>query len=237
MRHAVIALLMCLLLCLTARADVEKNGDIEVLKAQIESLREDFETLQQRHEAEVMQMQNRIRELADQLEEQRAAQPAEAPVAYTDFQQAQPPVYAASGQRAISQIFNPDIAVIGDVLGQYTSHENEGERPDDEFIFRELELNLVGALDPFARADVTLSIEKEFPEQAIPGEEPSGEEGFAIDVEEAYLTALSLPQGLQARVGKIRERFGKANPLHAHSLPWVDYPLMLQNYFGEEAQR
>jgi len=134
------------------------------------------------------------------------------------------------------------------VLAQYTDHENDGDRPDDEFIFRELEINFSGVLDPFARADVVVGIHKDFAHHEHDDEENGDDhehehacEGrpecehahdYAIDVEEAYLTTLSLPHGLQARVGRMRERFGKVNAIHMHALPSVDYPLVIKNYFG-----
>ena len=49
------------------------------------------------------------------------------------------------------------------------------------------------------------------------------------------MTLLSLPvENLPAKVGKFKANFGKVNRLHLHSLPWVDYPNMLTNYFGKE---
>src|SRR5262249_34617968 len=52
--------------------------------------------------------------------------------------------------------------------------------------------------------------------------------------EEAYLTFLDLPLGFQARAGKFKAAFGKANQLHTHARPWIDVPAPLQNFFGEE---
>ena len=51
-------------------------------------------------------------------------------------------------------------------------------------------------------------------------------------MEEGFLTLTSLPGGLLAKVGKLREQIGKANTLHAHALPWVDEPLVLTNLLG-----
>src|SRR5262249_12501025 len=48
------------------------------------------------------------------------------------------------------------------------------------------------------------------------------------------LSFLGLPYDLQARVGQFRAEFGKVNPIHLHALPWVDYPLVIKRYFGDE---
>ena len=58
--------------------------------------------------------------------------------------------------------------------------------------------------------------------------------GFAggLEVEEGFLTLTSLPGGLLAKVGKMKEQFGKVNTMHAHTLPWVDEPLVMKNLLG-----
>ena len=117
------------------------------------------------------------------------------------------------------QSFNPDISLNGDFLAMYRNHE--GHKPTAKFDFRELELGFSGAVDPYTRADVIATI---------------GHEGseYKADLEEAYLTFLQLPYNLQARVGKYRAEFGRANPIHLHALPWTDYPFVIQRFFGKE---
>ena len=117
------------------------------------------------------------------------------------------------------QSFNPDISLNGDFLGLYRNHE--GGRPTAKFDFRELEIGLSGAVDPYTRADAIVTV----------GHEGSG---YAVDLYEGYLTFLQLPYNLQARVGKFRAEFGRANPIHLHALSWTDYPFVIQRYFGEE---
>ena len=124
----------------------------------------------------------------------------------------------ATLQRAI-QSFNPDISLNGDFLGTYATHE--GHNPTEKFQLRELEVGFSGAVDPYTRADAIMTI---------------GQEGndFKADLEEAYLTYLQLPYNLQARFGEFRADFGKVNPVHLHAIPWVDYPLVIQRFFGPE---
>ena len=55
-----------------------------------------------------------------------------------------------------------------------------------------------------------------------------------FELEEAYLTTLSLPYKLQARAGKFRSNFGKINRIHPHALPYPDLPAMSEYYFGDE---
>jgi hypothetical protein len=122
------------------------------------------------------------------------------------------PVYA--GGAASSKVFNPDMAVIGNFIG--TTGENRIESaPSLEM--HEAEVTFQAVVDPYARADVFLS--------ATPG---------GLDIEEGFLTLTSLPGGLLAKVGKMKEQFGKANTMHAHTLPWVDVPIVMKNFLGGE---
>src|SRR6185312_3672082 len=117
------------------------------------------------------------------------------------------PVYGASA--AGSKIFNPDIAVIGDFLGD--AGVNGVDRPPS-LEMHESEASLQAVVDPYARADFFISF---------------GEEG--VELEEGYLTLTSLPGKLLMRVGKMRAAFGKVNALHNHVLPWADRPLVTNN--------
>jgi hypothetical protein len=128
------------------------------------------------------------------------------------------PLSAPTGH--IFQSMNPNISVIGDIIGHYTSEE--GGDLDDEFLFREVELGFSAAVDPFARADFFIGL----------GQEKDGE--WEAGLEEGYVTFLSVPWGLQPRLGRFKSTFGKANPVHTHALPWVEHPLVIQNYFGDE---
>ena len=122
------------------------------------------------------------------------------------------PVYGNAS--ASSKVFNPDMAVIGNFIG--TTGENKVESaPSLEM--HEAEVTFQAVVDPYARADVFLSAT------------PNG-----LDIEEGFLTLTSLPGGLLAKVGKIKEQFGKVNTMHAHTLPWVDVPLVMKNFLGGE---
>ena len=120
--------------------------------------------------------------------------------------------------RAI-QNFNPEISVNADFVGHYSSTEGGGL--DDEFLFRHFELGLSGNVDPYTRADIVVGIGKHDSE-------------WHTHLEEAYLTYLGLPHDLQLRAGRFKSTFGRANPQHMHALPWVEYPIVIQNYFGDE---
>ena len=111
----------------------------------------------------------------------------------------------------------PDISAIGSFALAYDRYDVATLSPRDgpygppdtaQPLFEELELGLQSVVDPYARADVFVSFT------------PDG-----VDVEEGYLTTLSLPAGLQVRAGKLFSPFGRINQQHPHVWDFVDAPL------------
>jgi hypothetical protein len=85
-------------------------------------------------------------------------------------------------------------------------------------VFEELELGIQAVVDPYARADVFIAFSDE-----------------GAEVEEAYLTALTLPGGLVLRAGKLFSPFGRINAQHPHVWEFVDRPLPWQRLLALEA--
>jgi len=133
--------------------------------------------------------------------------------------QAAPAAQPTGTQTRSSLSFNPDIGVIGDFQGSYIS---KGEKNFDMYL-NETEVSLQAAVDPYARADFFLS----FGRDPVTGK-------YGVEVEEGYVTTLSLPAKLQLKAGKFREAVGRINPTHPHALPFIDLPNAYVNLFGEE---
>lgn len=112
-------------------------------------------------------------------------------------------------------VFNPDISVIGEFFG-HAGTDNPFE-PRDTFAFEEAEIGFQAFVDPYARAKFFVAV---------------GPDG--AEVEEGFAEFLTLPYDLTAKVGKLKATFGKANTWHTHVRPWVDQPLVIKNFFGEE---
>ena len=137
---------------------------------------------------------------------QPSAPPADAPVLDAQIVQ-NPPV----ARRA----FNPDISVIGNILG-HAGDENPFEEWDP-IAFEESEISLQASVDPYARAAFFIGV---------------GEEG--AELEEGYIQFVTLPYDLSARAGKLKAAFGKFNTQHTHTWLWADQPLVSRNFFGDE---
>ena len=127
---------------------------------------------------------------------------------------AEPPTPPAQVRTAPSTL--PDISVIGDFQASY---KNNVKRNFNAGI-NEAELSLQSVVDPYARADFFFTL----------GKDSAGK--FREDLEEGYLTTLSLPAHLQLKVGKFRSALGRINPVHPHALPFISLPVAYENYFG-----
>lgn len=183
---------------------------------QIENLRREIAAIRQEYDA-------RLAGLARQLDELRATQAASAapeeaaappvpegpPAARPE--PAQPTTVAATPAIG-SKVFNPDIAVIGNFLGA------AGKNPHDDpptFELNEAEASFQAVVDPYARGDFYFAFNPE-----------------GVEIEEGFVTFLTLPADLLLRVGKMRAAFGKVNTMHTHALPWTDRPLVTDNLVG-----
>ena len=120
----------------------------------------------------------------------------------------------------LTQRLNPDIGVVGTVQAHFTEDNTDGEGRDTVAL-KELELNFAQYVDPYSRLDAIIAFNDAIEEQNV-------------EIEEAYYTRWGLPLGFTGQIGKFRSKIGKQNLLHTHALDTVDYPLVIQEYFGEE---
>lgn len=174
-------------------------------------------------EDRIKTLEAEIQDLKSQQAATTAALTAAAPAPPGTQATAAPPVEAAIAQAptalggagpAAAKVLNPDIAVIGDLVGAAGYGAN---RSIPSFEMHESEVAFQAILDPYSRADFFFSF---------------GE--HSITLEEGYITFPALPGHLQLRVGKMRAAFGKVNTLHNHVLPWIDRPLVSYNLVGGE---
>lgn len=120
--------------------------------------------------------------------------------------------------------FIPDISVNGVFAAAYFSQEPEGETGHDPsrtgFNLQEIELALQSVIDPYIRADVFLAFSED-----------------GVELEEGYITTLSLPKGLQVKGGLYLLPFGRQNPKHVERWAFVNNNLPNQEIFGPEQFR
>jgi hypothetical protein len=181
------AVILAAVLWGVAPAASAQSADVDALQQEIEALRQELAAVQ----AEYVE---RLNALEARLERERA------------------PVPAAPATN--SKIFNPDIAVVGNLLGAAGRNTIS---PGPALEMAESEASFQAIIDPYARADFFMAF---------------GEEG--VDLEEGFLTFPAIPGGLLVKVGKMRASIGKVNTLHSHGVSWTDRPLVISNLLGGE---
>jgi hypothetical protein len=202
----------------TAPPAAQENVTAQALRDELERLRREFEAIRDSYGARLAALEAKLGavEPSKPLVQAPPPTPTEAPVPPGAAGAGGPtgalPVYG--GAAALSKIFNPDIAVIGNFLG--ATGENE-INPSPPLELNEVEASFQAVVDPYARADFFLAFSPE-----------------GVEVEEGFLTFPTLPGGLLAKVGKFKQQFGKVNTLHPHQLPWADQPIAVENLLGGE---
>ena len=163
---------------------------------------------------EIAQLRRELEELRKTYDERLAALEAQAAAPQAPVVPPPPPELPPAAPAASSKVFNPDIAVIGNLLG--TAGTNTVS-PSPSIEFKEAEVSFQAAVDPYARADFFVSFGQD-----------------QASLEEGYITFPTVPGGLLVRGGLMRTAFGKLNPQHPHTLPWPDRPIVMRNLVGGE---
>jgi hypothetical protein len=162
------------------------------------------------------------------LEEQIAKELGQGAVAARPEPAPTPAAGSAPGLGALARLIAlPDLSAIGSFAGVYDGYDaaslsprsgTTGPSGKPTFRFQELELGLQSVVDPYVRADVFISF---------------GPDG-AASVEEAYVTTLGLPAGLQLRAGSFYAPVGRINGTHPHTWDLLDAPLAHDRLVGNE---
>jgi hypothetical protein len=104
--------------------------------------------------------------------------------------------------------------------------ESGGHDPKNRgFTIQNAELTFSGVVDPYMRGDANIVLQID----------QNG--NTTIELEEAYLTTLSLPYSLQIKAGQYFSQFGRLNPTHPHTWDFVDQPVISSRLLGTDGFR
>ena len=129
-----------------------------------------------------------------------------------------PPQESQGGAPQNANYFNPQMAMVFDFRARIHDPDPTMRKAD----FKEIEFNFFSAVDPFLNALATISLSKG----------PTGE--TVTDIEEAYAQYIGFAHGMDVRVGKMKAAIGRTNRNHTDQLEYLDFPLVIQDLFGEE---
>ncbi len=115
----------------------------------------------------------------------------------------------------------PNISLIGSLAGAYFRDDPAGEQGENPsrtgFNLQGLELSLQSVVDPYIRADIFILFKED-----------------EVEVEEAFITTLSLPANLQIRAGILLAKLGLLNTQHIEQWDFVDQAFANRYFFGVE---
>jgi len=229
---------LCALLALTAAPAAtaqEEVSDFEALRRQVEALMEKNREM----DATIQRLEG---EVGDARAEARAAQDlatpgAGLPLEVSAASQGEDALFSVPLGRANLQLLDISLDILtssgwstapDSVLQDLQGGDHDPRKRG--FTLQAVELSFAAAVDPYfdAEAHLVYNIDSE------------GESSF--EIEEAFGTSRMLPFGLEERgleleVGQFYTEFGRQNPRHAHSWQWLDQPVVLSRFFGEDGIR
>lgn len=198
----------------------EQSGSLE-LKARLDQLQRQVDALVQEAaslRAELEASQPAVQQASsDDLLNVEAVQKEEQTTDATPAAPAELPADVVTNVPAAptANVFNPDVSAIGQFFG-HAGTDNPFE-PRETAALDEVEISLQAFVDPYARGKFFVAITPE-----------------GAEVEEGFAEFIALPWDLTAKAGKMKASFGKANTWHSHVRPWVDQPLVIKQFFGDE---
>ena len=189
---------------------------------ELSEIRAEMQRLREAYESEIARLEGRI----DEMETRQAEQAVVA-------EQAPPPPPAPPASRSSSaaNAFNPGISVVFN--GRFAAFQlnpetymtpgfplfGEAGPGPDGFSLGETELNLSANVNDLFYASTTIAFD-------------ASDEGTEVELEEAYIQTLKLPSGLTLKAGRFFAALGYLNENHSHTDNFSIRPLPYQVYFG-----
>ena len=139
---------------------------------------------------------------------------------------AQPLTVWSMGKNYMNISFDGLFSAGGSTAQDLEKLETGGHDPNQRgFTVQNLETVFEGAIDPYfkGQANIIFQIDKDG-------------ESF-LEVEEAYLTSMSLPLNLQAKAGTFFTEFGRLNQFHPHTWDFADQPLINGRFLSPDGLR
>jgi hypothetical protein len=201
-----------------AQTPAPEQNDIQALKAELEKTRLEFDSVRQQYDQRLAALEQKLAQLLGTPQQVQAEPIAAPPVPPPEPEPAPAPpaepVSSGGAASAFAKVFNPDISVIGNMLGA-AGHNPVENGPALEM--SEAEASFQAIVDPYAKADFFIAV---------------GPDG--AELEEGFITFHTLPGHFLLKAGKLRANFGKVNTQHSHTLAWTDRPLVTRNLLGGE---
>ncbi len=214
----------------SAPAALQRNEAAQ-LKQQLQQMQEKFEQMEKEQRQQINALNQKLDELTRQQQSMAATSAPPAATMTNQLMELNEKVdnVVAAQKKTLMSEFNPAIGVVGETIFSQQSKgapQNGTGYPGGFDVYqRSVELNMSASVDPFAKGWVVINGSAD----AATGE-------TSLDVEEAALQTTSLPANLTLTAGQFFGEFGRLSYIHDHELPFVNRPLVLDQYVGGESK-
>lgn len=212
-------------------AQAQETNEVEQLKQQLRQMQENFARQQAEQQQQIEALTQKLEALARQQTAQTATtSPPPASVTPEQFKELDAKVddVVAAQKKSLVSEFNPAIGFVGETIfsAQSKGSDKTGSEQTGGFNVnqRSMELNASASVDPFVKGWVVVN----------GSADTSG--NTSLEVEEAALQTTSLPWNLTLTAGQFFGEFGRLAYIHDHELPFVNRPLVLDQYIGGESK-
>jgi len=240
------------LACATGRAMPTTSTTTNSTEDRLSRLERRFDEMEQKHAEEMKAKDDEIARLKTQLRQTGASEATKPSPGATvwmpttaqqdEIEKTKQDVLKDIEAREVTEAtirvpanFNPDLAVIGDFVGNVSNDNANPAR--NRFDLRTLELELRAPVDPRADAVAVIPFSRDIDDPLF--FDPAHANGSVdnnVEVEEGYLFLhdFGVPN-LTTKLGRFHLRFGRQNVLHSHDWPTVDNNFVSQSFLGSES--
>jgi len=222
-------------LCLCANVmQAQETNEVEQLKQQLQQMQANFEKIETEQQRQIVALQKQLDMLAQkQIAVTNVAVASEptnvvSPDSFKELSDKVDNVIEAQ-KKTLPSEFNPAIGLVGETIfsqqSKGTPQNGTGYPGGFDVYQRSVELNASASVDPFAKGWVVIN-----------GSADASTGETSLDVEEAALQTTSLPGNLTLTAGQFFGEFGRLAYIHDHELPFVNRPMVLDQYIGGESK-
>ena len=221
-----------LCLCINI-AQAQETNEVEQLKQQLRQMQESFEKVQNEQRQQINALTQKLEELSKQQQAAAmvvtSAPPATAITDHLKELDDKLDGVVEAQKKTLMSEFNPAIGFVGETIFSQQSKgspQNGTGYPGGFDVYqRSVELNASASVDPFAKGWVVAN-----------GSADASTGETSLGIEEAALQTTSLPWDLTLTAGQFFGEYGRLSYIHDHELPFVNRPLVLDEYIGGESK-
>ncbi len=203
-----------------------KKEDYDEVAGKLQRMESTLENMESAYDTRLKEIQETYDSRLEEMQQKVALSPQPASPESGTWSPTQPITLWSLGKSYMNISFDGLFAAAGSTAKDLGTLETGGHDPNQRgFTVQNLETTFDGAVDPYftGQASIIFQIDQDG-------------ESF-LEVEEAFLTSMSLPLNLQVKAGTFFTEFGRLNPFHPHAWDFADQPLVNGRFLGPDGLR